>query len=210
MIDNQRILVLAPHPDDGEFGCGGAITKWIEAGKEVFYAVFSPCNKSLPEGFPPDSIYNELDEACKTLGIAQGNVIKYRFPVREFSAYRQEILENMVLLRKEINPQLILLPNREDIHQDHHQIHLEGIRAFKQANILGYELPWNSIIFRSNCLIRLHESHIENKVKALGCYASQHGRLYAEPERIKAQAKMRGTQANANFAEAFDIIKVNL
>ncbi len=41
----QRILVLAPHTDDGEFGCGGSIAKFIEAGKEVFYAAFSTAEK---------------------------------------------------------------------------------------------------------------------------------------------------------------------
>ena len=31
----SKILVLAPHTDDGELGVGGSIAKFIEEGKEI-------------------------------------------------------------------------------------------------------------------------------------------------------------------------------
>jgi LmbE family N-acetylglucosaminyl deacetylase len=34
----RKVLVLAPHTDDGELGAGGSIVKLIDAGAEVFYA----------------------------------------------------------------------------------------------------------------------------------------------------------------------------
>ena len=37
----QRALVLAPHTDDGEFGCGGTTARIVEAGCEVRYVAFS-------------------------------------------------------------------------------------------------------------------------------------------------------------------------
>ena len=43
----KKILILAPHTDDGEFGCGGTIAKLIEAGAEVHYAAFSACEQSV-------------------------------------------------------------------------------------------------------------------------------------------------------------------
>lgn len=43
----KRVLVLAPHTDDGEFGCGGTITKLINEGHEVYYAAFSACQQSV-------------------------------------------------------------------------------------------------------------------------------------------------------------------
>ena len=33
--DCLRVLILAPHTDDGEFGCGGTIAKHIENGDSV-------------------------------------------------------------------------------------------------------------------------------------------------------------------------------
>lgn len=35
----QRILVVAAHPDDAEFYCGGSIARWVAAGAEVSFVV---------------------------------------------------------------------------------------------------------------------------------------------------------------------------
>src|SRR5436190_11900925 len=51
---SERVLVLAPHTDDAEFGCGGTIAKFVAAGKEVFQVAFSAAEASLATEFPPD------------------------------------------------------------------------------------------------------------------------------------------------------------
>ena len=48
----ERVLVLAPHTDDGEFGCGGTMARLVEAGADVRYVAFSIATKSLPRGLP--------------------------------------------------------------------------------------------------------------------------------------------------------------
>jgi LmbE family N-acetylglucosaminyl deacetylase len=65
------ILVLAPHIDDGEFGCGGSIAKFIEEGADVFYAAFSLCELSLPSHLPKDILERELHEAAGVLGLSK-------------------------------------------------------------------------------------------------------------------------------------------
>ena len=35
MTRTRRVLVLAPHTDDGEFGAGGTIARWLSEGDEV-------------------------------------------------------------------------------------------------------------------------------------------------------------------------------
>src|SRR5207244_7059171 len=37
----RRVLVLAPHTDDGEFGCGGTMARLVEGGADVRYVAFS-------------------------------------------------------------------------------------------------------------------------------------------------------------------------
>ena len=66
----QRALVLAPHTDDGEFGCGGTMARLIESGVKVTYAAFSTAAKSVPEGFPKDVLKHEVRAATGVLGIA--------------------------------------------------------------------------------------------------------------------------------------------
>ena len=72
MIDGVRkALVLAPHTDDGEFGCAGTICRLVEAGAEVHYMAFSTASRSLPEGFPEDTLLHEVRAATAELGISR-------------------------------------------------------------------------------------------------------------------------------------------
>ena len=69
MIDGlSRVLVLAPHTDDGEFGCGGAMARLVESGADVRQIAFSIASRSLPEGFPPDTLAREVCAATAELG----------------------------------------------------------------------------------------------------------------------------------------------
>ncbi len=204
---NNKILVLCPHPDDAEFACGGAISKFLEQGKDVYYAVFSPCNISLPKEFAPNTLYQELYKASATLGVKSGNILKFDFSVRNFPAHRQEILEILVKFKQEINPGLVLLPNSEDIHQDHHTIYMEGFRAFKNKSLLGYELPWNNTKMACNYYITLDEKHLNKKIQAISQYKSQQFRPYMNAEIFRSLASLRGIQCNATYAEAYELIK---
>lgn len=203
----DRVLVLAPHPDDGEFSSGGTIKRFTDLRLEVHYAAFSPCIKSLPAGLPEDTLWKELEAAAQILGIPKENITTYDFPVRDFPEHRQAILEELIKLKKRVQPDLVLLPNSLDIHQDHHTIYEEGLRAFKHTRMLGYELPWNNLNFTNNCHIRLEREHIQAKMDALKCYQSQNFRNYMDPEYFFGLAKTRGIQINSNYAEAFELIR---
>ncbi|HHZ65625.1 MAG TPA: PIG-L family deacetylase [Flavobacteriales bacterium] len=203
----KRALVLAPHPDDGEFSSGGTIKKIASEGVQVWYAAFSPCVKSLPKGFDDNSLFVELHNAVKHLGIPDDNVITYDYPVRELAAHRQDILENMIEIRNEFDPEMIFLPNSFDIHQDHQVIHNEGVRAFKNSSLLGYELPWNNFESKSNLYVELDQSHLDAKIAAIGEYKSQQFRNYQSKEFFESLARVRGTQINKQYAEAFEMIR---
>lgn len=204
----RRVLILAPHTDDGEFGCGGTIAKFVEEGKEVYYLAFSDCEKSLPPDMSPDTLLKELEEATAILGIPRSNVIIRGFEVRCFERDRQEILEEILTIGKIIKPDLVFLPSPSDLHQDHITIAMEGLRAFKlSTTILGYEMPWNNLTFNTTCFIRLEERHIRKKVEALRCYKSQADRFYATEELVRSLAITRGTQVSTTFAETFEVLR---
>jgi len=128
----KTILVLAPHTDDGELGCGGSIVRFLEEGKEVYYVAFSTAEDSVPEGFPRNILEIEVREATKILGIPSSNLIIYKFQVRKLNYVRQEILEELVKIKREINPDLVFIPSPNDLHQDHQTVAMEGMRAFKE------------------------------------------------------------------------------
>ncbi len=203
----KNILILAPHPDDGEFGCGGSIKKWADSGSKITYIAFSPCIKSIPKGFDKNILFTELKNACKHLSINQKNIYTFDFPVREFPKYRQEILEELISIRKKTNFDLVVLPNSNDIHQDHQVINQEGARAFKHSRIIGYELPWNNLEFTSNYHTKLEPKHLDAKWNAISEYHSQGFRGYKSKEFIEGLARVRGTQLGVELAEAFEVIR---
>jgi LmbE family N-acetylglucosaminyl deacetylase len=204
----RKVLVLAPHTDDGELGAGGTISKLIESGAEVYYAAFSTAEQSVPDGFPKDILKTEVKKATLRLGIKPENLLIYNYEVRKLNYVRQEILESLIALRRDINPELIFLPSLNDIHQDHTTVAQEGLRAFKQKTILGYELIWNNLTFSTSCFVKLEAHHIQRKCEALKEYSSQQHRDYISEKFIRSLATTRGVQIGCEYAEAFELIRL--
>lgn len=206
----NNILVLAPHTDDGELGLGGTIRHLVEQGKKVTYVAFSTAQQSVPDGFPKDILKTEVKRATAKLGILPENLIIYNYEVRKLGYVRQEILEELIRLRKSSDFDLVFIPSLHDIHQDHTTIAQEGLRAFKNTTLLGYELIWNNLTFNTQCFVKLEKHHIEAKVEALKEYESQGDRDYLSADFIFSLAKARGVQAGCRYAEAFEVIRLFL
>lgn len=203
----KNVIVLAPHTDDGELGCGGTIVKLLQNGASVYYFAFSTAEQSVPEGFPSDALKTEVRNATQVLGIKEAQLMIKNYEVRKLNYVRQEILEELINLRERINFDLVLMPSLNDIHQDHLTIAQEGLRAFKNTTILGYELIWNNLSFNTTSFVKLDRHHVEKKCEALQEYKSQGVRDYMSKEFILALAKARGVQIGADFAEAFEVIR---
>jgi len=201
----DTILVLAAHTDDGELGCGGTIARFVEEGKEVYYVAFSTAG--APEPYTPEVVKAEITRAMQVLGIPEERLILFDYEIRKLGYRRQEILDDLIRLKREIDPEIIFLPCGYDIHQDHNTVHKEGLRAFKEFTILGYELFWNNITFHSSHFVPLKERHIQKKLDALECYDSQKHRHYVDEEFIRGLARARGVQIAQKYAESFDVIR---
>jgi LmbE family N-acetylglucosaminyl deacetylase len=207
ILNAKRALVLCPHTDD-EYGCAGTIIRLLISGTEVLYIALSRCEESVPEGYPPDTLEKECRECTRTLGMKLQNVEVWPYPVRHFPAQRQEILQDFVRVNREYSPDLVFVPTSSDTHQDHKTVYEEGFRAFKHASLLGYELPQNLRSFENTAFIRLSKEDLNRKIAGLSCYRSQLFRAYSSPDFIKSLAMVRGVQCNAEFAEAFELIRL--
>ena len=204
----KRALVLAPHTDDGEFGCGGTMARLVEAGVEVRYVAFSIATKSLPHGFPPDTLAREVRAATAEMGIPESLLTLHDFEVRTFPERRQDVLEILIGLWEEWPPDAVLMPSLRDIHQDHQVVAAEGLRAFKRTTVLGYEIPWNNFNFDHQAYVGLERRHVERKVAALACYESQQHRNYANPEYVWNLARTHGINVNREYDEVFEVYRV--
>ena len=206
----MKVLVLSPHTDDAELGCGGTIIKLLEDGNEIFWIVFSTAEDSLPAGLPKDTLKREYFDVLKALGLKEDSCKVFDFKVRNLNKYRQEILEDLIKIRNEYRPDVVIGPSLNDLHQDHQVVAHEMVRAFKTtSSIICYELPWNHISFDTQCFVKLNKGQIEKKCDILKSYQSQFimGKPYFSNEYIYGLAKARGIQCNSEYAEAFEVVR---
>jgi LmbE family N-acetylglucosaminyl deacetylase len=196
--------------DSGNFKAyyiAGSDNETTEEDVNVYYAAFSTAEESVPEGFEKDILKKEVCQATKRLGIREENLFIFNYEVRKLSYVRQAILEELIEIRKNLSPDLILMPSLKDIHQDHVTVAQEGLRAFKTSTILGYELIWNNLTFNTTSFVILQKHHIRSKANALKEYRSQEGRDYMSEDFIFALAKARGVQIGVEYAESFEVIR---
>lgn len=203
----NTILILAPHTDDGEFGCGGTIAKYVAEGIRAVYVAFSAAEHSVLPHLSRDILRTEVRKATAALGIADEDCLVFDFEVRRFPELRQQILDKMIELSKRYQPDMVFLPSANDTHQDHHVIAQEGFRAFKRTTMLGYEVPWNNLDFRTSCFVDLSEANLEAKIRAVSTYESQKHRDYASAEFIRSLALTRGVQIGKRYAESFEVVR---
>lgn len=210
IFKNKKVLFLAPHTDDVELGCGATLARVIEEGGDVYIAAFSTARQSLPPNTPSNQLEIEFRSAMDVYGVDSTHLFVYDYEVRKLNFSRQDVLENMIELKNQIDPHWVFLPSGNDLHQDHQVVFNEGLRAFKDRTIWGYELPWNHISFNAQGFIKVELRHIENKWLALQEYKSQivKKRPYFEKTFIEGVAKMRGVQINETYAEAFEVVRI--
>jgi LmbE family N-acetylglucosaminyl deacetylase len=207
-FNHKSILILSPHTDDAELGCGGTIKLLLEQGNEVHVAAFSACRHSVLAGFPEDVLVQEIKASTRELGIPAENLYLFDYDVRTFNFHRQEILDDILNLRNKIKPDVVFVPSVNDIHQDHYTIAQEAVRAFKFSTLLCYELPWNNFEFKTTLFYSLEQKHIDAKMQALACYKSQVHRPYMQPDFIQSLARVRGVQVGLPFAEVFEVVRM--
>ena len=116
------------------------------------------------------------------------------FEVRTFPEHRQEILELLIGLWEEWQPDAVLQPQPPRHPPGPPGRRRRGPARVQADDVLGYEIPWNTFDFDYQAYVALERPHVERKVAALARYASQQHRNYANPEYIWNLARTHGHQ----------------
>lgn len=203
----MTVLVLSPHTDDSELGAGGAVSRLLREGHEVHYVTFSSCDESLPDD-QQGRLREEFERVMALVEPTDYRLLDYS--VRRFNEHRQDVLSDLVEIRNEVQPDLVIGPSLEDFHQDHVVVATEMVRAFKtSASVVTYELPWNHVTFETQLFYKLTAADLDNKLAQLAMYESQieQERGYFSEEFVRGLAAVRGVQCDARYAEAFSVIR---
>jgi LmbE family N-acetylglucosaminyl deacetylase len=202
----RRILAVGAHTDDVELGAGGFLARAKREGAAIKVVALSRAESSLPEGAPVDALEREFRSSMEVLGADEVHVGGY--PVRRLQEHRQDVLDELIRIRKGFQPDLVLTMHSQDSHQDHAVVHAESVRAFRGVSLLGYELPWNQRETRQEMFVELTEDDLAQKMRMLACYGTQQqlSRSYMDPEVTRAMALTRGLQSRLPLAEMFEVV----
>ena len=201
---DKVVLVIAPHLDDVELGMGGSLSRISRSDpKAIHYIGFS-----LPPNVEEHKYMEEFWESNKFFNIHKDNYILRRYDPRDLFSSRLDILQLMYDVNKEISPDIVFIPNSNDIHQSHKCVYEEAVRVFKNTTILGYELPWNSIKFNMDVFISLDESDLAVKQEAINALKTQLDRSFFSNDILSSLANVRGKQINKEYAECFELIRM--
>lgn len=75
-VQGKTILVVAAHPDDPEFGCGGTMAAWVGKGAQVYYVICTTGQRGGSDSaLTPDQLASvrrqEQQQAAKFLGVRE-------------------------------------------------------------------------------------------------------------------------------------------
>jgi len=199
----RSLLFLGAHPDDIELGCGAFLSDMV--GKADIHCMTFSDNQKNPELL---HLVGEHYDSMHQLGLTDDQIELGQFETRRFPDFRQEILEKMLALRRQYQPEIVFVHSAQDIHQDHQTVTQEATRAFRGTTVLGFDVLRSSYGFFPNFLAEVSERAVENKIAALNKYATYSNRYYFSPDIMRATAIRHGALAERPYAEGFDIIRI--
>jgi len=220
----KKILILSPHADDEILGCGGFISKFSKKNYLISVLILTNANIGAPEIYSLKTIEELREEAKKANNIIGTSKLYFEnLPAINLNNYPFYKITNVIeKYIEKINPEIVLIPSSNDIHEDHKIIFKSAkvsMRPTKKLNlkkILSYEVlsetEWNEDgkSFNPNYFIQLKNSDIKKKVKAFLEYKSQ-VKKFPHPrskESIINLARFRGSQVFAEYAEAYRVEKI--
>lgn len=162
----RSVLVLAPHPDDEVFGCGGAIVQHIKNGHPV-------CVLILTDGAlyaEPDVRQRESMAAAQILGY--GTPECWGFPDGGLR-YSDELAQRLADRIAQLGADLVYAPSPWEVHPDHRQTQMLAVEAVRRCaadvRLAFYEV---GVPLRPNALLDITTVR-ETKLAAMRCFASQ-------------------------------------
>ena len=121
----QRVLVVTPHPDDAEFGCGGTVARLVQAGKEVFYLVATSGNKGgrntdMTGEYLFAARQEEQRKAAEVLGVSEVVFLDFSDgELEDNQAFRGQLVYHIRRLRPDIVFTTDPFRTSFYIHRDH-------------------------------------------------------------------------------------------
>jgi LmbE family N-acetylglucosaminyl deacetylase len=212
---SKKALVVVPHPDDEVLGFGGTISKLVQSSWNVD-VIFT----TVPD--EPNARYFAQRQAIPLAA----KVLGYKFVELQFKAREIYPLNSIIDFFESIiasyNPNILYIPHPNDTHQDHKNL-FEVLRIATRVNGSAFikKVLCGEIIsstdtsisltnrFNPNSYETLSKQDVDSKIEALSKYEHEM-REFPHPrsqQGMSIHANKRGMECNAQFAEAFQVLR---
>lgn len=228
----EKVLVIAAHADDIEFGMAGTVARWTETGTQVTYCIVTDNSSGSND---PHMLRTELSRIREEEQIAAANVLGVA-EVR-FLNYPDGVLQPTLELRRDLtrvirqvrpqvvvtlDPSLMFTPNNDYInHPDHRAAAEAAIYAVFPSSETRPIFPelldeglephrvqkvYLNLSMQPTLYVDV-SSTWQRKVEALLCHKSQVGEDVADM--IREWDTRQGEAAGVELAESFRVITIN-
>ena len=217
---NNKIAVIAAHPDDEVLGCGGAIARFICEGKEV-HILFMTDGVGARDISDPGGDVTSRNLASLNANRLLGttSVQHLNFPDNQMDSVSRlsviKEIEAFIFLHK---PMVVFTHHCGDVNIDHRITHDAVIAAcrpqpgffvkelyfFEVLSSTEWQTPDYGRVFCPSFFVDVSK-HYLNKIDALKKYDYEL-KSYPHPrslEAVDAQLKVRGSSVGVDRAEAF-------
>jgi LmbE family N-acetylglucosaminyl deacetylase len=207
-IEATRVLVLAPHPDDEVFGCGGAILSHVTAGTPVRVIIitdggYGPADAAEREAYVSQRRL-ECHHAAAVLGYE--DLLFWDYADRT-AVFGEQLVTKILAAMEAYEADLVYAPSLFEIHPDHRAVAMAAVEAARRiggaVRLAMYEV---GTPLRPNVILDITK-FLERKRLAMRCFTSQIS-LQPYDEQMEALNRYRTyTLPRAvTSAEAFEVV----
>jgi LmbE family N-acetylglucosaminyl deacetylase len=151
-LDAQRVIVVAPHPDDEALGCGGLLWHLARRGRLVHVLFVTDGGAShlhsptWPRARLAATREAEAERSLHELGLGAAPRTFLRLPDADLPPHGTPgdaaALQGVTALVRAVEPDLVLLPWRRDPHRDHRDAWSLVTRALDRAGMAPATLEY--------------------------------------------------------------------
>lgn len=227
MKKQTYLMVVAPHPDDSEFGVAGTVARLTREGKKVVYVICSNGDKGTSDrSIKPEELARIREQeqlaAAKVLGVS--DVVFLRYPdqgLEDTTEFRKEL----VRVIRQYRPFAVVTadPYRKYMwHRDHRitgQVTLDAVFPYARDHLAYPELldeglephkvkeMWFWASDEPNYRLDITDT-FDTKITALACHKSQFNVDAEMKARLRDWAKMNAEGEKFELGEAFHRIEM--
>lgn len=214
----NKVLVLAIHPDDETLGCGGTLLKHKANGDEIHWLIAT----TIPENH---SYYTtreqEIEQVCAMYDFDSVHNLRLKtMQVDEYSM--SEIISKISDVIQTVQPNVIYLPFKSDVHSDHRKMFeaaysctksfrypfVKKIYMMETLSETDFSPSTKEDSFIPNVFVDITE-FMDKKLEIMNVFASEIGEhpFPRSLRNLQALATLRGATAGCEYAESFMLLK---